>query len=145
MERSMRCVMKTWKFGCFSLLFAGLLVGCGQQTKTVTETSVNESTLADASDGLSGLPLLAVPQPDDGKGKKPTLLPKLPFAKKKNTPADDAPPGEDQAAAKGPEKGSPEWLLREIQRVQLLPLPFEETAEKEEDDDEDDKELTPQQ
>ena len=136
-----------------------MAVGCGNQSPPLVEINVDETSVADASTNSSGLPLLAVPGPDDGnpsgaKGKVtkasattksgPSLLPKGLIGKKAATPVNEPPP----PAQKVLEKGSPEWLLNEIQRVRLLPLPHEAMDEQEGSDDSDDEEeqpLTPAQ
>jgi hypothetical protein len=130
-----------------------MLAGCGKQSTPLVEVDVNETQVADGRDS-DGLPLLAVPGPDESGNKSkvqrtaatgksgPTLLPKGLFGKKGSQPeplADDA-----ADARKLPEKGSPEWLLGEIQRVRLLPLPHESSKD-EETDDEEDRVLTPEQ
>jgi hypothetical protein len=129
--------MNGWKFGCLSLVLMTFFGGCGQQSTSVADNNVDQT--------VSPLPLLAVPQPDDGKAKsKPTLLPKNPFKKKAATKDEDASP-DVQNVPRTAEKGSPEWLLAEIQRIRLLPLPQEEAEEDEESDEEEDKPLTPAQ
>src|SRR5262249_54707641 len=72
----------------------------------------------------------------------PTALQKNPSVKKDAKQEASVEPSQKPA-----EKGSPEWLLQEIQRVRLLPLPQEEANEDDSDesDDEDDKPLTPAQ
>ena len=143
------------------LVVSAAVVGCGTQSTPLAEINVDDTSVAENSRESSGLPLLAVPGPDQdkddaaNKGKvtrtsatsksgSPTLLPKKLFGKKdsQDKPVADSEP----VADKKPEKGSPEWLLNEIQRVRLLPLPHEDLAENEsEDDEEDDKPLTPAQ
>ena len=122
------------KLSCW-LVLGTVLTGCGKQSTPLVEVDVTTPSVADASALDKGLPLLAVPGPDDAnnstsKGKVtraaatgksgPTLLPKGLFGKKGTQPeplADDA-----AEAKKLPEKGSPAWLLSEIQRVRMLPL-----------------------
>lgn len=153
----MRFVSTAWKFVGSCSIVAALLAGCGTQSNPVVEIDVNDTSLADNTEFSNGLPLLAVPGPDDAKGSAnkgkvtrasatgkpgPTLLPKL-FGKK---PVADAPAEPELAPQPTLEKGSPEWLLHEIQRVRLMPLPHEVMEEDEsEDSEEDDKPLTPAQ
>ena len=59
---------------------------------------------------------------------------------KKSAPADEPPVAEEVSAKKAPEKGSPEWLLAEIQHIRILPLPHEAADANESDDDEEDEE-----
>jgi hypothetical protein len=146
----MRFILRRWTIG---LLAAACLAGCGTQSTPVAEVDTNDPMLADGMDSTEGLPLLAVPGPDSksksGKVTQtaaksaPSLLPKGLFGKKatQNDAADDA----DSSASKGPEKGSPEWLLNEIQRVRLMPFPQEAAQAKNKDDDADDQPLTPAQ
>ena len=158
------------KFGFSVVLASMLVVGCGTSSTPIAQLADDTELAASQPADGSSLPLLALPGPDDnktpaGKGKvtkastsgksgSPTLLPRL-FGKKDNkdkdqdkndtpveTPADSGIP-----AQKTPEKGSPEWLLVEIQRVRILPLPHEALGEDEgdEDSDEEEKPLTPAQ
>lgn len=142
----MNFLLRRWAFaGLVTVCF----VGCGTQSTPVADNS-NDPLMADGSENSDGLPLLAVPGPDGKASAKsgkvtqtaakgaPGLLPKA--AGKKAT--DDS----DSAASKEPAKGSPEWLLGEIQRVRLLPLPQELSGESEKEDEEDDDQpLTPEQ
>lgn len=158
----MRSNLNFRQFGRGSLIFLALFVGCGKSSTPVADQSDADAVVADNSDQSGALPILAVPKPDDSKstGNKaknakstasgkagPTLLPKGLFSKKNTQQEEDAPPAIDaNTAQKPPEKGSPEWLLTEIQRVRILPLPHEEEEEDDsDDDDEDDKPLTAEQ
>ena len=148
----MRYLLRRWTI---VFLTTVCFAGCGTQSTPVAEVDTNESLLADGADSSGGLPLLAVPGPDGKSTDKsakvtqtaaksaPSLLPKGLFGKKatQKDAADDA----DSSVPKGPEKGSPEWLLNEIQRLRLLPLPQEAAQEENENDDEDDQPLTPAQ
>ena len=148
----MRFALRSWILG---LVAAAVFTGCGTQATPVTEIDTNDPLLADGTDESGLLPLLAVPGPDGkatGKSGKVTqaaaksgasLLPRGLLGKKTaQKDADDS----ESTAQKGPEKGSPEWLLNEIQRVRLMPLPQELTAENEkEDEEEDEQPLTPAQ
>ncbi len=149
------------------LLIGTILSGCGTSSSPVAEIDVNETSVVDNTNPSGHLPLLAVPGPDDSnaagaKGKitrtaataksGPTLLPKGLFGKKATQ--QDAPPENDPAPQKVVEKGSPEWLLNEIQRTRLLPLPNERMSsrnsddskeENEDEDEEDEQPLTPDQ
>ncbi len=140
------------------LMITAFFTGCGTQSVPVAEINTDDPLLADLSESKGGLPLLAVPGPDDGKtpnksGKvtqaaaksAPGLLPKGLFGKK--APQANAPEAEEEPAPrKVAEKGSPEWLLNEIQRVRLLPLPREDENENEsEDSEEEEQPLTPAQ
>jgi peroxiredoxin len=55
------------------------------------------------------------------------------------------PAADETPVRKEAEKGTPEWLLNEIQRVRLMPLPQEAKVTESEDDDEEDQPLTPAQ
>ena len=148
----MRMMLRRWTF---FLVVTAFVAGCGTQSTPVAEVDQTDPLLAENSDDAGGLPLLAVPGPDGktaGKQGKvtqtaakstPGLLPKGLFGKKGTKEATD---DSDSSAPKGPEKGSPEWLLNEIQRVRLMPLPQEVSNESEKDDEvEDDQPLTPAQ
>ena len=149
----MSIVCRSLKFGGSLLAIAVAAAGCGTAPVPVAEVDLNDQTVA--SDESDHLPLLAVPSPDAKAGKSgkvtpaaaksgPSLLPKGLFKKgasPQSTEAEEAP-----AARKEVEKGSPEWLLNEIQRVRLQPLPHEAMNENESDDDEEDEQpLTPAQ
>lgn len=150
----MRIVLQGCHIGICGVAITTSLAGCGKQEVPVVDVNVNEKQVADNGDNES-LPLLAVPGPDDSGNNKskvtrtaatgktgPSLLPKGLFGKKGTQPE---PLSDDTANAKKlPEKGSPEWLLGEIQRVRLMPLPHEALKD-EESDDEEDRPLTPQQ
>lgn len=162
-------VWNTSKTG-FSLLFAAIfMVGCGTSSTPVAQKDDEADVALSQSDDGHSLPLMAVPGPDDnktpaGKGKvtkasatgksgSPTLLPRL-FGKKdgkdKDQDKNDDPvesPADNAAPQKTVEKGSPAWLLVEIQRVRILPLPHESLGDDEgdEESDEDEKPLTPAQ
>lgn len=168
----MSIAWNTSKFGLSVLLAATFAVGCGTSSTPVAQvTEEIEVAEVDSFDGNT-LPLLALPGPDDnktpaGKGKvtkastsgksgSPTLIPRL-FGKKDSKDKEkdqdqvespvDAPAELGAPAQKAPEKDSPEWLLVEIQRVRILPLPHESLGDEEgdEDSDEDEKPLTPAQ
>ena len=141
----------------YFVAITAIAAGCGTQSTPIAEINTNDSSLADNSEDLGGLPLLAVPGPEKGNtsGKQgkvtpavaksgPSLLPKGLLGKRlppQNSPAENEPTSRKEA-----EKGSPEWLLNEIQRVRLLPLPHEATTDDEsEDSDEEDQPLTPAQ
>jgi hypothetical protein len=151
----MQVHLRCWLLG---LVLTSFVVGCGTQSTPVADVDTNDPMLADSSaeTDSSLLPLLAVPGPDGKTNAKsgkvtqtaaktiPSLLPKGLTGKKAAPKADD---NESEASAqKGPDKGSPEWLLNEIQRVRLMPLPQETSSEAENDDEEeDDQPLTPEQ
>ena len=142
---------------CVSFFFAALIAaGCGTQSSPVADNQDDKTTVVDNTNSSNGLPLLAVPGPDDANGSSnkgkvtragataksgPSLLPKGLFGKKAAQP--DAPAEAAAAPQKVLEKGSPEWLLTEIQRVRLLPLPNEvadeKASEESESEDEDDQ------
>lgn len=152
-------------FGFHGLVLSVAFVGCGKQSTPVTEIDVNETTVAENSSETSGLPLLAVPGPDGdkdaapggkvtkasatGKSGGPSLLPKRLLGKKAENSKDIPEPAAVEAGQpvqNKPEKGSPEWLLSEIDHIKLLPLPHEAEFENEsEDEEDDDKPLTPEQ
>ena len=153
----MRFPFRNSMFGFLAV--TAFFTGCGTQSAPVAEINTDDPLLVEMSDAKGGLPLLAVPGPDDGKtpnksGKvtqaaaksAPGLLPKGMFGKK--TPQQQNVPEaeEEPAPRKVAEKGSPEWLLNEIQRVRLLPLPREAENENEsEDAEEEEQPLTPAQ
>jgi|GEM_PF-224725 len=159
----MRFDMIDWKL-CCSLVLTLASAGCGTQSAPVTEINLNErSAIADNSEPNDGLPLLAVPGPDEATANKakitrtaattksgPSLLPKGLLGKKQAAQeanaAQELPNEAASPAQKIPEKGTPEWMLYEIQRIRLMPLPHEALHENESDDDEEeDQPLTPAQ
>lgn len=151
--------MATWNrfFWCAGLawVLTGVLSGCGGAGQPSTVTDADESAVPAVGEDITlGLPTVAIPGPKpaanktagntpattkSGAAATPSLLPKGTTAKPAGTQpkADSAP-----LAAKEPEKGSPEWLLLEIQRIRVLPLPGNDADV---DDDDDEKELTPAQ
>ena len=134
---------------------AGILPGCGGSKPA---TPVAETSPATAEEDAGGLMTVAIP------GLKPAApKPKTPAPGA--TPATAAPakgtaaaPAETTAtpAKKEPVKGSPEWLLREIQYIKFMPLPGSEEKDKEKEKttaksdaelemEEDEKPLTPEE
>ena len=120
----MRIVANVWNWGGSGFVVAALLAGCGTESRPLAEINLNETTVADTTEMSAGLPLLAVPGPDDAKSKgkvtrasatsksAPTLLPKGLFGKKVQP---ESAPENEPAGQPTLEKGSPQWLLREIQ------------------------------
>ena len=150
--------MASWNRSLWSAgvvcVFAWSLSGCGG---TGGSTSVADAegaaTLSEDGEESSGLPTMAIPglKPAAGKttkaGAAATPAPTAKGAASKTAVAQPAntktanttaPP-----AAKEPEKGSPEWLLLEIQHIRTLPLPGVKDHLGEDDDD--DKDPTPEQ
>ena len=148
----MRFALRNWVFGFLAI--STMFTGCGTASTPVALTDGNDP-LAEQRDDAEGALLLAVPGPEAGKGTdkkgkvtqaaaKAGAAAKALMGKRPGQP--NALPEEDTAARKVAEKGTPEWLLNEIQRVRLLPMPHEDDDEKESDDsEEDDQPLTPAQ
>ncbi|WP_373652858.1 MULTISPECIES: redoxin domain-containing protein [unclassified Schlesneria] len=147
----MRFLLRGWVFGFVSL--SVMLTGCGTASTPVADTNADDPLMASRMNEEDGALLLAVPGPDgkgaDKKGKVSqaaakagaNLVPKALGGKRPGTL-----PDEDHAARKVADKGSPEWLLSEIQRVRLLPLPHEDDDDNESEDfEEDEQPLTPEQ
>ena len=138
-----------WCAGIACVL-TGSLIGCGGGGGSSGSVASNED-----GSGSSGLPTMALPGLKGLTGKNS----KTEANSKETTPKGAASKGaatkgmaataqpaaaQTPPAAKVPEKGSPEWLLLEIQHIRTLPLPG--SAAEEDGEDEDlDKELTPQQ
>lgn len=97
--------------GC--VLVAGLVCGCGQSAPSTTSST---GAATDKQDG--GLPTASISSPQ----------------------AVAAPEAETEPAAP-PEKGSPAWLLQEIQAIRVLPFPA--LASDEDDDDDADSDRGP--
>ncbi len=148
----MQIALRSWTFG---FVATAVLAGCGTQAVPVVNLNDSDPLLAENGDASELLPLLAVPGPDDGKSKAkngkvtqtaaksgPRLLPKG-LLGKRDAQADPA--AEETPVRKEAEKGTPEWLLNEIQRVRLMPLPQESKVTESEDEDEEDQPLTPAQ
>lgn len=149
----MRFALRSWTFGF--LATSAMMVGCGTASTPVADADADDPMLAARTDDEDGALLLAVPGPEGGKGAdkkgkvtqaaaKAGAAAKALLGKRPGQP--DALPEGDSAARKVADKGSPEWLLNEIQRVRLLPMPHEEDDDKEsEDAEDDDQPLTPEQ
>ena len=136
-----------WCAGIACVL-TGSLIGCGGGGGSSGSVASNDES------GSTGLPTMALPGLKGITGKKDAnskeATPKGATSKGAATKGTAAPEqlAAAQAApvAKVPEKGSPEWLLLEIQHIRTLPLPGSKVDEEESDDEDDlDKELTPAQ
>jgi len=104
---------------CWSL---GLVAGCGK-SNSAPATSASETLVANEEESSTRLPLLALPgpKPAANKNSKPDS---------KAAVVEQAAPKEIEKKLPEPEKGSPEWLLREIQRIKASPLPgYEQKSE----------------
>jgi peroxiredoxin len=116
------------------------LSGCGGSNSStpVAANSPDQPAAAESPDDL----LLAIPGLKPAATGKPAATPAA--ASKGAAPSGDKPG--TQPARKEPAKGSPEWLLLEIQRIKVLPLPGSESKRDEEEtpegDDEERKPLT---
>lgn len=135
-----------WCAGIVGALI-GNLSGCGSSTSGTGSVASNEDET-----GSTGLPTMALPglKPAANKATKPGATPATGATKgatPKGTAAQPQPAvTQTPPAAKEPEKGSPEWLLLEIQHIRTLPLPGSDNKKVEDEEDEDfEKELTPQQ
>ncbi|HUQ69806.1 MAG TPA: redoxin domain-containing protein [Planctomycetaceae bacterium] len=89
-----------WTKSCGLLLVLGLLAGCGKTTPATTASSDTGSSAAPAS-----------PTPIAG-GLPTASIGADPFATTSLTESEPE-----------PAEGTPEWLIREIQRIRLLPFP----------------------
>jgi len=92
-------VSANWTKSCGLLLVLGLLAGCGKTTPATTASSDTSS------------PANAGPTPIAG-GLPTASIGADPFAAESLAEAEPE-----------PAEGTPEWLLREIQRIRLLPFP----------------------
>ena len=141
----MTSVSRLW---CVAVVFClvGTLAGCGGAS---TSNPVASNSTAD--DGDEGLPTLAIPGIKPAATKPAPATNGKPAAGQPATKGAAAPavPAKGPAAAvadtaavkKDPVKGSPEWLLLEIQRIKVLPLPgAEKIVEKPENEDDLDNE-----
>ncbi len=109
----MNSVSRLW--WCFAAVCCsgGMLSGCGGSNPStpVADTSADRSL--EEEDSYGGLPTVAIP----GLKAAPNKAAKPAAAQTAN--AKDAP--ETPQAKKEPVKGSPEWLLTEIQYIKVLP------------------------
>lgn len=137
----MFAIRRSWWSLTTMLVSLGFVVGCGGGTSPTQVAENSNQTPADQIENEpTGLPTLAIPglkpaaktpaKPANDKGEAPApkgldqSSPKKsdqPTGKKADSTA--TPPAELPAVRKEPVKGSPEWLLLEIQRVKILPLP----------------------
>ncbi|MEK6260122.1 MAG: hypothetical protein AABP62_16005, partial [Planctomycetota bacterium] len=133
-----------WSAGVAWVL-AWSLSGCGGAGGSAPVADAEGTATFTADDEMSsGLPTVAIPGPKPATNKAtkagtavtPAPAPKGAAAKTAATsPANNTAP----LAEKEPEKGSPEWLLLEIQHIRTRPLPG--TVDKLPDD----KDPTPEQ
>jgi peroxiredoxin len=110
-------VSAIWKHGSGLLLSVGLLAGCGQAPSTTTAEA--ESTDAPPF----GAPA-AQTEPTPLATGTPTPLPTASIGT--SLFADTQGASEPEAE---PAEGTPEWLIREIQRTRLLPFPSMDPSE----------------
>ena len=145
-----RCL---WSVGVGCVL-TWSLSGCGGAGGSSSVADSGGAVSSGEDDGSAGLPTMAIPglKPAANKTTKPGVAATpAPTSKGAATKAGAAPkagatpPAANAAppADKPPEKGSPEWLLLEIQHIRTLPFP----GAKDDlgDDDDDDKAPTPEQ
>ncbi|MBM4076634.1 MAG: hypothetical protein FJ267_13475, partial [Planctomycetes bacterium] len=149
--------------------------GCGQSESGVTDSVSNQDEhrsflptvaipgpkpSANKGNGNASKPVIGKPntgksaaeKPTNGKSGSTTKTNDAGASKKSQATSKDG-EVDDAAVAKEPEKGSPDWLLVEIQKIRITPLPGsdeDEDDESEEDDDEsdqekDDKDPTPEE
>jgi len=139
-----------------------ILAGCGGTDGSRPISDVDGSAGSSRNtDALSSLPTVAIPTPKLNQKNNATATstatevakasPSL-FSKSGKTTATTTKRGDEKktaetansAIATEPEKGSPEWLLLEIQRIRVLPLPVVEEDldddSEENDDGENDEE-----
>jgi peroxiredoxin len=140
----MTSASRLWYVVAVSCLL-GMMSGCGGQNAAVPVADNSDSSAA-GEESPGELTTLAIPgfKPKPKAGDGPTPSPK-------GTAETTGPATEAPLARKEPTKGSPEWLLLEIQRVRVLPLPGAEPdpnsqAKKTEgEDEEEEKPLTPEE
>ena len=145
---AMRRLWCLWTVVCLT----GLLSGCGgskaptpvigsysamEEDFYVREEVDANGLMTVAIPGLKPATPKAKPAPANGAAAGSTALPKSAPTTQAGVAA-DAP-----VARKEPVKGSPEWLLREIQYIKILPLPGAEVASKTSNDPEGDDEEKP--
>ena len=136
-----------WSVGTACLL-TWSLSGCGGASSSVPVVNTEGSdTFAGDEEMSSGLPTVAIPgpKPAASKATKAAAAAAPAASKGATTKATAAQPAPAAAAMveKEPEKGSPEWLLLEIQHIRTLPLPGAVDDLGENDDD--DKDPTPEE
>lgn len=106
----------------------GFLSGCGGSKPAAPVAETSPTAVAEEESG--GLMTVAIPglKPATPKPKAPGTTPAATTPAKGTATA----PAETAAtpAKKEPVKGSPEWLLREIQYIKVMPLPESEDASK---------------
>lgn len=137
-----------WLAGVACVL-AWSLSGCGSSGKPVSVADADgTAALSEDGEASSGLPTMAIPglKPAANKSTKAgTTAAQAPNSKGAPPKTGAAqPPAAAPPAAKEPEKGSPEWLLLEIQHIRTLPFPGAKEQQLGDDDD-DDKDPTPEQ
>lgn len=125
----------------------GVVAGCGGGNPSTPVANSEAEERALEEELQTGLPTVAIPgvKPAAAKPAKPAEAPPAAAAKTPAKSGTNAPATGPQTA-KEPIKDSPEWLLLEIQRIKVLPLPGGETKpqkpENPEGDDEEEKPLT---
>lgn len=118
----------TWKKCSGLLLMMALMAGCGQ-SPTATTASKESPRPRDA---------VSPAEPTGGEVGQPTPLPtaSIGSAVALNAPPDTEPEAE-------PTEGTPEWLIREIQRIRLLPFPSMDPTDGGEDGGEEAPQVVP--
>lgn len=138
----MNSVKQLWCVAAICCL-VGTFSGCGG-SKTSTPVADTGTASSGSEESEGGLPTLAIPglKPASSKSAKPATATGPTVAPKRlSQPAN--PPADAPLVKKEPAKGTPEWLLLEIQRVKVLPLPGMDVAAESEKDDDDDAEEEP--
>lgn len=156
----MTSVSRLWCIAAMVCL-AGSMTGCGNSTPSTSVADNRSDQALEAEEAAEGLPTLAIPglkpaatpAPKGAKPATPTTANHPPATGAKSpaaTPATTAKTGAATAASeapaiKEPVKGSPEWLLLEIQRIKILPLPGSEqpAATKKPENEDDDADPAP--
>lgn len=139
-----RCL---WSVGIACVL-TWSLSGCGGAGGSNSVADAGRAASSGEDEGSSGLPTMAIPglKPAANKTTKAgTAATPAPTSKGVATKAGAAQPAANTVppADKAPDKGSPEWLLLEIQHIRTLPFPG--ATDKLGEDDDDDKDPTPEQ
>lgn len=141
-------VSRLWSFAAVCL-FLGAFSGCGGSTPSNSVADSRADRAVVEEDSSSDLPTLAIPglkpAATNTKTAKPVAGTPNAAAAKTGTPPAKLEP-DAPVAKKEPVKGSPEWLLLEIQRIKVMPLSTDEKQpeqKKPESDDEEEKPLTP--
>lgn len=120
----MTSVSRLWWCVASICCSVGLLSGCGGSNPStpVAESSAEQSEEVDGEDSYTGLPTVAIPglKPAANNKNAPPPVGLTPGTK---GPSQAAGAAEAPVVKKDPVKGSPDWLLLEIQQIKVLPLP----------------------